>query len=439
MTTLAPFTRLTPRQVVESAALAGTPHYLYDEAHLVERCRRVLSMPHAFGLSAGFAMKANPSRAILEIMAREGMGIDASSLNEARRARQAGVPAERIMLTSQQVPEGQDRRDLEALMAEGLRYNACSLRQLELVAPFARARGIPLAVRVSPGVGSGETVTRNTGDKYSSFGVHLHDLDRFTAAARAAGVTLATVHVHIGSGGDPAAWAENVDRMLAIVEKWFPDARALNLGGGFKEARMPDEKPADVTALGAHAKARFEAFADLTGRKLHMIVEPGTYLVANAGWLVTRVVDRKSSGPDGFDFVLADGGMEANVRPAMYGSRHPFYVVSKEGELRSSEYDLGAARGVAERVVVGRCCESGDSQSLDDHGHIVPRRMADPAVGDLLVVGGAGAYCAAMSPFNYNSYVQAPEVLLRSDGQLRIIRKPQTLEQVTVNELSLLG
>jgi diaminopimelate decarboxylase len=245
--------------------------------------------------------------------------------------------------------------------------------------------------------------------------------------------------VHIGSGGDPAAWAENVDRMLTIVERWFPDARALNLGGGFKEARMPDEKPADVAALGAHASARFAAFADLTGRKLHMIVEPGTYLVANAGWLVTRVVDRKSSGPDGFDFVLADGGMEVNARPAMYGSRHPFYVVSRAGELLSSEYDLGAARGAAERVVAGRCCESGDSQCLDDHGHVVPRRMADPAVGDLLVVGGAGAYCAAMSPFNYNSYRQAPEVLLRADGTLRIVRKPQSLEQITANELSLNG
>jgi diaminopimelate decarboxylase len=437
MTTLAPFTRLTPRQVVESAALAGTPHYLYDEAHLVERCRRVLSMPSAFGLSAGFAMKANSSRAILEIMAREGMGIDASSLNEARRARQAGVPAGRIMLTSQEVPEGQDRRDLEAMMRDGLRYNACSLRQLERVAPFARAQGIALSARVSPGVGSGESVTRNTGDKYSSFGVHLDDLDRFTAAARAAGVTIAAVHVHIGSGGDPAAWAENVDRMLAIVEKWFPDAKALNLGGGFKEARMPDEKPADVAALGAHAKERLEAFADLTGRKLHLVVEPGTYLVANAGWLVTQVVDRKSSGPDGFDFVLADGGMETNTRPLLYGSRHPFYVVSKAGELLSSEYDLPAARGAAERVVVGRCCESGDSQSLDDHGHIVPRRMAEPAVGDLLVVGGAGAYCAAMSPFNYNSHLQAPEVLLRTDGRLRLIRRAQTLEQITANELSL--
>ncbi len=438
MTPLAPFGRVTPRHVVESAALAGTPHYLYDEALVVERCREVLAMPSAFGLSAGFAMKANPSRAILEIVAGEGMGIDASSLNEARRARRAGIPADRIMLTTQEVPEGQDRRDLEAMMLEGMKYNACSLRQLELVAPFAKAKKLAISVRVNPGVGSGESVTRNTGDKYSSFGVHQDDLPRLTASARDAGVTIGAVHVHIGSGGDPAAWAENVDRMLGIVERWFPDATALNLGGGFKEARMPDEKPADVAALGAHARSRFEAFAERTGRRLRTIVEPGTYIVANSGYLVTRVIDRKSSGPDGFDFVVADGGMEANTRPLLYGSRHPFYVVARDGALRSAEWDL-TGEGLAPRVVAGRCCESGDSQSLDEHGHVVPRRMADPAVGDLLVVGGAGAYCAAMSPFNYNSHLQAPEVLLCADGALRVVRKPQTLEQITANELSRRG
>lgn len=437
MSTLAPFGRVTPQSIVQAAALVGsTPLYLYDEAMIAQRCRDVLAMPNAFGLSARYAMKANSSRAILELVAEQGMGIDASSLNEARRARRAGVAAERIMLTSQEIPEGQDRRDLEALMGEGLTYNACSQRQLEAVAPFARAKGIALSVRVNPGVGAGESVTRNTGDKYSSFGVHLANLDRLNAFAREAGVTIGQVHVHIGSGGDPAAWAENIDRMLEIVERHFPDATTLNLGGGFKEARMPDEQAADIRALGEHARKRFEAFAARTGRKPHMAVEPGTYVVANAGYLVTRVVDRKWSGPGGFEFILADGGMEANTRPLLYGSRHPFYVVSRTGELLSSEFNLNDPNVELDfRVVVGRCCESGDSQSLDHHGHIIPRMMADPQVGDFMVVGGAGAYCASMSPFNYNSYLQAPEVLLAADGSLQVIRKPQTLDQVVANEV----
>jgi len=433
---IAPFGKVTARSIVEAAALVGTPLYLYDESMIAQRCRDVQAMPSAFGTSARYAMKANSSRAILELVAEQGMGIDASSLNEVRRARRAGVPAERIMLTSQEIPEGPDRADLESLMLEGLIYNACSQRQLEAIAPFARAKGRAVSVRVNPGVGAGESVTRNTGDKYSSFGVHLAGLDRLTGFARQAGVTIGQVHVHIGSGGDPAAWAENIDRMLDIVERHFPDATAINLGGGFKEARMPDEQAADIAALGQHAKQRFEAFAARTGRKPHMSVEPGTYVVANAGYLVTRVTDRKWSGPGGFEFILTDGGMEANTRPLLYGSRHPFYAISRAGELLSSEWNLNDPNVELDfRVVVGRCCESGDSQSLDHHGHIIPRMMADPQVGDFVVVGGAGAYCASMSPFNYNSYLQSPEVLLAADGKLQVIRKPQTLDQVVANEV----
>jgi len=430
--------RVSPQKIAEAARQVGTPCYVYDEALIVERCRTVLGMPSAFGMSARYAMKANSGRAILELIGAQGVGIDASSLNEARRARRAGIPAGRIMLTTQEVPEGQDRRDLELLMREGLLYNACSQRQLELSAPFARAHGLRLSLRVNPGIGAGESVTRNTGDKYSSFGVHLANLDKVTAFAREAGVVLSQVHVHIGSGGDPAAWRENIDRMLELVERWFPDADTVNLGGGFKEARMPDEHAADVPALGAYAQGRFAAFAARTGRKLHMSVEPGTYVVANAGYLVTKVLDRKWSGPDGFEFIVADGGMEANTRPLLYGSRHPFYVVSAAGALLSSEFDLDETRPELDhRVLVGRCCESGDAQSLDQHGHIIPRLMADPQVGDLVVVGGCGAYCSAMSPFNYNSHVQAPEVLLRADGTLQIIRRPQTLEQILQNEVAL--
>ena len=135
---LAPFGRVSPQAVVQAAALCGTPFYLYDEAMIAERCRDVLAMPSAFGLTGRYAMKANPGRAILELVSETGMGVDASSLNEVRRARRAGVPAGRIMLTSQEVPEGQDRRDLEELMRDGLVYNACSQLQLERVAPFAR-------------------------------------------------------------------------------------------------------------------------------------------------------------------------------------------------------------------------------------------------------------------------------------------------------------
>ena len=127
--------------------------------------------------------------------------------------------------------------------------------------------------------------------------------------------------------------------------------------------------------------------------------------------------------------------MEVNTRPLLYAAKHPFYVVSKEGELLSSEFDLANAKKIYMAVPVGRCCESGDAQSLDDTGLSVPRQMAEPEVGDYLVIGGGGAYCSAMSPFNYNSHEQAAELLYTKEKNIKVIRKMQSLEQILVNEV----
>jgi diaminopimelate decarboxylase len=435
---LAPWGHITTEHVL-AAAKVGTPVYIYDEAQIVQHCRNILGMPNAYGLEPRFAMKANSTRAILQLVAREGLGIDASSLNEVRRAHAAGIPYASIMLTTQEVPLGQNRTDLEAMLLDGLRYNVCSQRQMELLADFAGTHGIAVSVRVHPGVGSGESATRNTGDKYSCFGVHLTNLPAVLALAKTKGVRIDGVHVHIGSGGDPEAWRANIDRELGFVEAHFPEATRVSFGGGFKVARMPGENAADIQALGNYAKQRFEEFHARTGRKLTMEVEPGTYIVANCGYLVTQVIDRKRTGADGFDFIVADGGMEVNTRPLLYGSCHPFYVVSAEGELLSGEFDLSGLDPEADRrIVVGRCCESGDSQSLDEEGHILERLMANPSVGDYIVIGGAGAYCAAMSPFNYNSQVQAPEVLARADGSLAVVRRAQNVAQIWTNEIGIL-
>ncbi len=427
---------LPPDQILAAVAHFGSPLYLYDERTLRSRCRQVLGMPHAFGFHASYAMKANSNRSLLQIIAAEGLGIDASSLNEVRRARWAGVSLDRIMLTSQEIPDGNDRRELEQMLIQGLVYNACSLTQLEQVAGYAVRTSTPISVRVSPGVGSGESTTRNTGDKYSCFGIHREDLQAATTLARARGLRIAQVHVHIGSGGDPARWRENIQTMLDIVDQYFPDATTLNLGGGFREARMPDETAANLEELGHHARQQFSGFAERTGRQLDMSVEPGTWLVAQSGYLVTTVVDRKLTGADGFDFVILDAGMESSTRPLLYGSRHPFYVVSRDGKVLSSEFDPSVRRQ-APRVVVGKCCESGDCQTLDPQGNVTPRHMADPKTGDHVVIGGAGAYLASMSLVGYNSYCRPAEVLLREDGTLYLIRKRQALEQLVEGELGL--
>ena len=433
------FSSIDSRIISTVAARHGTPVYLYDEQLIIDKCKSLLSMPNAYGLDVRYAMKANSNKSILKTVSAQGLKIDASSMNEVRRAQLAGISYGDIILTTQELPLDQEMESLKEMMKAGLKYNVCSLQQLRNIGDFAAENKIKLAIRCHPGTGSGESATRNTGDNYSCFGVHRSDLENALRYAKDKGLVFDLVHVHIGSGGDPAVWRDNIDLELKIIEQHFPDAQTVNFGGGLKVARMPDEKEANIEELGKYAKEKIEEFYQKTNRKLKMEIEPGTYVMALAGYIVTTVIDKKKTGKDGFNFLVLDGGMELNARPLLYAARHPFYVVSQTGSLLSSEFDEAALMGASsdsayQAVPVGRCCESGDSQSLDHSGLNVPRRMAEPEIGDFVVIGGAGAYCSSMSPMNYNSHVQAPELLYTRDGSVKVIREKQTLEQIIANE-----
>ena len=432
MTGLNHFSKFTAETAALAAENFDTPVYVYDEALILERCKECTEMPHAYGLIVRYAMKANSSRALLKLITDAGLHLDASSLNEVKRAKLAGIPNERIMLTTQEVQTGTQGAQLEELLLGGLQYNVCSINQLQLIGDFAAANNIEIGIRIHPGIGSGESATRNTGDDYSCFGIHLSILDRVRKYTAEKGLTFKHVHVHIGSGADTKMWRQNIDLLLSIIEEHFPDAQVISFGGGLKEARMPGEYAADVPLLGSYAKMQIEDFYKRTGRKLKIEIEPGTYIVANSGYAVTRLIDMKQTARS--NFIIIDGGMEVNSRPLLYGSKHPIYIVSEDGtRVISSEYDV--AKHDYEAVIAGKCCESGDCQTLDMDGHAVPRSMVDPKIGDIVVVGGVGAYCSSMSPYNYNSHPQIAEALFTKSGDLRLIRKRQTLEQILENEL----
>lgn len=148
--TLNPFGYVTSSQIVKAAESFGTPFYIYDEALIIERCRALLRMPNAYGLEVRFAMKANPSLALLQLIASQGLGVDASSINEAKRANIAGIAYSQMMLTTQDVPLGDDRTGVERMLREGMTYNICSQRQLELALPFLRQHAVKIAIRLTP-------------------------------------------------------------------------------------------------------------------------------------------------------------------------------------------------------------------------------------------------------------------------------------------------
>jgi diaminopimelate decarboxylase len=209
----------------------------------------------------------------------------------------------------------------------------------------------------------------------------------------------------------------------------FPDVVSVNLGGGFKVGRMPEEPSVDLADVGGHVRRELMGFRDRTGRTPHLEIEPGTFLVARAGSVVATCIDVVDTGKDGYRFAKLDTGMTEVTRPSLYGAQHPIDVLVAP--------DGAPARPAAEVVFVGPCCESGDilTPAPGDPEALAPRWVPMPRIGDLVVVGGAGAYCAAMSTINYNSYPQAPEVMLEADGSLRLLRRRQDPAEVWANEI----
>jgi len=407
---------LTPQQALEVRERFGTPCYVYDRAELEAAARRALAFPAPFGFTLRYAMKANPSRGVLTLFRELGLHVDASSDHEVERALRAGSPPAAIQLTSQ-MPSPR----LGEHLARGVLYNACSLHQLDAFGRLAPGREV--SVRMNAGLGSGATNRTNTGGPGASFGIWHEYLEDVKTIAKRYDLRVTRLHSHIGSGTDPEVW-KRCTRMTLDLAARLADVRLINLGGGFKVGRMPGEPSVDMADVGAHVRDELLAFRDRDGRALHLEIEPGTYLVANAGVVVATCVDVVDTGRGGYLFAKLDTGMPEVTRPSLYGAQHPIDV-------------LATGRPDADVVFVGPCCESGDilTPAPGDPEALAPRRVPRPQIGDLVLVGGAGAYCAAMSTINYNSYPQAPEILREPDGALRLLRRRQRLEQVWENEV----
>jgi diaminopimelate decarboxylase len=407
---------LTPQQALEVRERFGTPCYVYDRAELEAAARRALAFPAPFGFTLRYAMKANPSRGVLTLFRELGLHVDASSDHEVERALRAGFPPAAIQLTSQ-MPSPR----LGEHLARGVLYNACSLHQLDAFGRLTPGREV--SVRMNAGLGSGATNRTNTGGPGASFGIWHEYLEDVKTIAKRYDLRVTRLHSHIGSGTDPEVW-KHCTRMTLDLAARLADVRLINLGGGFKVGRMPGEPSVDMADVGAHVRDELLAFRDRDGRALHLEIEPGTYLVANAGVVVATCVDVVDTGRGGYLFAKLDTGMPEVTRPSLYGAQHPIDV-------------LATGRPDADVVFVGPCCESGDilTPAPGDPEALAPRRVPRPQIGDLVLVGGAGAYCAAMSTINYNSYPQAPEILREPDGALRLLRRRQRLEQVWENEV----
>lgn len=373
------------------ASAVGTPCYVYSAGAIRARYRRLTqafaSVPHHIH----FAMKANSSLAILRLLQAEGAGVDIVSGGELYRAREAGFGGADVVFSG----VGKSVREIEEALAAGVRLlNVESEGELAVIQAAAERLDVvaPVALRVNPEV----TVDAphdyiKTGEKGQKFGIPHDEVARVAGLVRAfPRLSLRGLGMHLGSQiGNAEPMRAALPRLLALV----PAVRALghplqylDVGGGLAVPYAPEDREADVEG---YAQLVCDLVRD-TG--LQLLLEPGRYLVADAGLLLTTVLYRKHAA--GRDFVVTDAGMSDLVRPALYHAHHEIVAV----------VDVDA-RIAAD--VVGPICESGDWFAKD---RVVP----DAPPGALLAVETAGAYGYTMAS-NYNSRPRPAEVLVDGD------------------------
>ena len=260
----------------------------------------------------------------------------------------------------------------------------------------------------------------------------MEDPDVVPALVTKYDLTVERIHTHIGSGSDPGIWQQVATKSLSFCSQW-KTIHTLNLGGGYKVGRNPGEPTTDLQEIGKPVTAAFEKFAqENDGRQLRLEIEPGTYLVAMAGALISTVQDKVSTtGDGGHIFLKLDAGMTDVLRPSLYGAVHPMTVLPSASSDSSDEEESV--------VVVGHCCESGDlmTPAPAEPEQLAERMLRKAEIGDLLVLDGSGAYCSGMSTKNYNSFPEAPEVMVDQKGAVHLIRARQTLEQIFQNEVAI--
>ena len=394
------------------------PLFLYDEQKILKSAQEAIDFQAPYGLTVRYAMKANSNKAILNTLVEQGVHIDASSEYEAQRAILSGIPASKILITTQEYTEG-----ISTLIQQGVLFDASSLEQLRLYGEKFPKKNV--GVRINPGLGSGGSNRTNVGGISSSFGIWHEYLNKVNEIANKYNLNINRVHTHIGSGSDPTIWTK-VAHMSIDLLNYFKNANILNLGGGYKIDRMNHSNSTDLQLISKSIKSILIDFYQQTKRKIHLEIEPGTYLLANAGYLVTQVTDIVDTGKNGYTFAKLNSGMTELLRPSLYGAQHPIKFFPKKKTNQKKSY-----------IVVGHCCESGDiftpKEAIPEE--LSPRNLEQVNIGDYAIIGGVGAYCSSMSAKNYNTFPEVSELMLMTSGQIILIKKRQTISQMIQNEI----
>ncbi len=402
---------------LEIAALAekhGTPFFLYDRAVIEQR----VSELKAFDVIR-YAQKASSNIALLSLMRKRGVVVDAVSAGEIERALRAGYRPEGTVAPG--VPDIVFTADLfdadavEAIRTHRVPVNVGSPDMITQLGKFFP--GAPVTLRLNPGFGHGHSRKTNTGGEWSKHGIWHTQLEECLRLGLEAGVKIHGLHMHIGSGTDFEHLAQVCGAMVRAAKTVGPQLEVISAGGGLPIPYKKNQGRIDTAAYYALWDSARKEIEAAVGHAVRLEVEPGRYLVAESCALVTQI--RSIKKVDGNLFYLVDAGFDTLVRPAMYGSYHEISICAAGGRTLGAEQDV---------VVAGPLCESGDVFTQEEGGVVVTRKLPEAQVGDYLILHDAGAYGAAMSS-NYNTRKLATELLV-SNGKAEVIRERQTYDHI---------
>jgi diaminopimelate decarboxylase len=313
-----------------------------------------------------------------------------------------------------------DRESLDLVVELGLHVNCGSPDMIDQLGE--RLPGANVTLRINPGFGHGHSQKTNTGGQQSKHGIWHEQVDDCLLRADRHGVTVTGVHMHIGSGTDLEHLSQVCQAMERTVASIGRTVTTISSGGGLPVPYKSTDSFIDLQKYYELWDATRNRIAKSFGHPIRLEIEPGRYLVAEAGALIAEVRAVKSMGTN--RFFLLDAGFNDLARPVMYGSHHPIALCPRDGsESERPEVDA---------IVGGPLCESGDIFTQAEGGYVCSRPLPAAHVGDYLVLGNAGAYGFAMSS-NYNSKTRAAEVLIEG-GQAKLIRKRESFEDLVRGE-----
>ena len=395
----------------------GTPVYAYSMTALRQSIEEIKQLSPV----TRYAMKACSNTRILKEMLGHGIKIDAVSVYEVRRAIKVGFRPEDICFTSDVFSNSDD---VHFCLEKNIFTNCGTLGMLEEYGSAFESIGrgsLKVSIRINPGEGAGHSKKTNTGGPYSKHGIWYENLNEARDIAKKYNLIISGVHIHIGSGGD-MDHLKRITGKLVDFAKEFNDLEVVNFGGGLPYQYDPDLPQEDISRYKSILTERVEVLENHFDRKIICEIEPGRRFVAGCGYLIGEVrALNHTFEEDGrrLNYVLGNIGFCHLLRPMAYGAFHPIWIVGD---------DLGPEQDI---IVAGPVCESGDVLTQKDE-EPVPRRLPMPKAGDLIVVGGAGAYWFSMSS-NYNTQPLIPEVVVEG-GQCELTRRRQTLDDILREE-----